>query len=38
VQAVLTTKDGRVLVLTGRTGMLTIQNRGEVYELELRAL
>ena len=38
VQAVLTTKDGRVLVLTGRTGTLAIQNRGEVYELELRAL
>ncbi|MEN3028355.1 MAG: hypothetical protein ABDH29_03900 [Aquificaceae bacterium] len=38
VQAVLTTKEGRVLVLTGRTGMLTIQNKGEVYELELRAL
>ncbi|MEJ5338034.1 MAG: hypothetical protein WHS43_00025 [Aquificaceae bacterium] len=38
VQAVLTTKDGRILVLTGRTGTLTIQNRGEVYELELRAL
>ncbi len=38
VQAVLTTKDGRILVLTGKTGTLTIQNRGEVYELELRAL
>ncbi len=38
VQAVLTTRDGRILVLTGRTGTLTIQNRGEVYELELRAL
>lgn len=38
IQAVLTTKDGRVLVLTGRTGVLTIQSRGEVYELELRAL
>lgn len=38
VQAVLATKDGRILVLTGRTGTLTIQNRGEVYELELRAL
>ncbi|MCS7171268.1 MAG: hypothetical protein N3D14_02055 [Aquificaceae bacterium] len=38
VQAILATKDGRVLVITGRTGMLTIQNRGEVYELELRAL
>ncbi|MFN3975977.1 MAG: hypothetical protein ACK4LT_02830 [Aquificaceae bacterium] len=38
IQAVLTTKDGRILVITGRTGTLTIQNRGDVYELELRAL
>ncbi|MFN3471577.1 MAG: hypothetical protein ACK4ZR_03100, partial [Aquificaceae bacterium] len=38
IQAVLTTKDGRILVITGRTGTLNIQNRGDVYELELRAL
>ncbi len=38
IQGVLTTKDGRILVITGRTGTLTIQNRGDVYELELRAL
>lgn len=38
VQAVLTTRDGRILVITGRTGTLTIQNRGEVYELELKLL
>ena len=38
IQAVLTTKDGRILVITGRTGTLAIQNRGDVYEVELRAL
>ncbi|MCX8060926.1 MAG: hypothetical protein N3C13_07005, partial [Aquificaceae bacterium] len=38
VQVVLSTKEGRILVLTGRTGMLTLQSRGEVYELELRVL
>lgn len=38
VQAVLATRDGRLLVLTGRTGTFAIQNRGEVYELELRSL
>lgn len=38
IQVVLTTKDGRILVITGRTGTLAIQNRGDVYELELRAL
>ncbi|RMH81163.1 MAG: hypothetical protein D6674_01260 [Acidobacteria bacterium] len=38
VQAVLTTRDGRILVITGKTGTLTIQNRGEVYELELKLL
>ncbi len=38
IQTVLTTKEGRVLVLTGRTGVLTIQNRGDLYELELRVL
>ena len=38
IQAILTTKDGRVLVITGRTGTLSIQNRGDVYELELRSL
>lgn len=38
IQVVLSTKDGRLLVITGRTGTLAIQNRGEVYEIELRAL
>ncbi|MFN7065483.1 MAG: hypothetical protein ACK4OF_04995 [Aquificaceae bacterium] len=38
IQAVLTTRDGRILVLTGRTGTIALQNRGDVYELELRGL
>lgn len=38
IQAVVTTRDGRVFVLTGRTGTVPVQNRGDVYELEFRLL
>lgn len=38
IQAVLATKDGRIIVITSRTGTLNIQNRGDVYEIELRVL
>lgn len=38
LQGILTTRDGRILVITGRTGTFTIRNRGEIYELELRSL
>ncbi|SHK20392.1 hypothetical protein [Thermocrinis minervae] len=38
IQAIVSTKDGKVYVLTGKKGTIPIQNRGEVYELELRLL
>ncbi len=38
IQAVLATKEGRIIVITGRTGTLNVQNRGDVYEIELRVL
>ncbi|MCS7307530.1 MAG: hypothetical protein NZ526_03145 [Aquificaceae bacterium] len=38
VQSLLMTKDGRLLVITGKTGTMGIQNRGEVYEVELSLL
>ncbi|SNZ13732.1 hypothetical protein [Hydrogenobacter hydrogenophilus] len=38
IQSVIFTKDGRLLVLTGRTGTIPIQNKGELYEIEIRAL
>ncbi len=38
IQAILTTNDGRILVLTGKTGTIPIQNKGDIYELEFRVL
>lgn len=38
IQSVVFTKDGRLLVLTGRTGTIPIQNKGELYEIEVKVL
>jgi len=38
IQAIMFTKDGRLLVLTGRTGTIPIQNKGELYEIDIRVL
>ncbi|WP_448588091.1 hypothetical protein [Thermocrinis sp.] len=38
IQAVVSTKDGRVFVITGRVGTIPVQNRGDLYELEFRLL
>lgn len=38
IQAIIFTKDGRVFVLTGRTGTIPIQNKGELYEIDIRVL
>ncbi len=38
VQAVVRTSDGRILILTGKTGTIPVQNKGDLYELELRLL
>ena len=38
IQSVVFTKDGRLLVLTGRTGTIPIQNKGELYQVEIRVL
>ncbi|WP_448583521.1 hypothetical protein [Thermocrinis sp.] len=38
IQAVVSTKDGRVFVLTGRVGTIPVQSKGDLYELEFRLL
>ncbi len=38
VQAIVRTSDGRILVLTGKTGTIPVQNKGDIYELEFRVL
>jgi len=38
IQAVVSTKDGRVFVLTGRVGTIPVQDKGDLYELEFRLL
>ncbi|WP_340695932.1 hypothetical protein [Hydrogenobacter thermophilus] len=38
IQSVVVTKDGRLLVLTGRTGTIPLQNKGELYEIEIKVL
>ena len=35
IQAVLATRDGRTFVITGRTGTLPLQNRGDIFEVEI---
>jgi hypothetical protein len=36
IQSVVSTRDGRVFVITGRVGTIPVQNKGELYELEFR--
>ncbi len=38
IQSVVSTRDGRVFVITGRVGTIPVQNKGELYELEFRLL
>ncbi|GAB6065078.1 hypothetical protein JCM9492_01700 [Aquifex pyrophilus] len=38
IQAVVRDSEGRVFVITGRKGTLPIQNRGDIYLVELRPL
>jgi len=38
IQSVVSTKEGRVFVITGRVGTIPVQNKGELYELEFRFL
>jgi len=38
IQSVVSTRDGRVFVITGRVGTIPVQNKGEIYELEFRLL
>ncbi len=35
IQAVVRTRDGRLFVLTGRTGTLPLQNRGDLFEIKV---
>ncbi len=38
VQAVVRTRNGRLFVITGRTGTLPLQNRGDLFEVEINPL
>jgi hypothetical protein len=38
VQAVVVTREGRVLVITGRKGTIPIQNRGDLFEIEINPI
>lgn len=35
IQAVVTTRKGKTFVITGRTGTLPLQNRGDIFEVEI---
>lgn len=35
IQSVVRTKNGRMFVITGRTGTLPLQNRGDLFEVEI---
>jgi len=35
IQAIVTTRKGRTFVITGRTGTLPLQNRGDIFEVEI---
>ncbi|MCS7083483.1 MAG: hypothetical protein NZL90_00680 [Aquificaceae bacterium] len=36
IQAILTTSDGRIIVVSGKVGALGISSSGEIYEVELK--
>ncbi len=38
VQAVVVTKEGRIFVITGRKGTIPIQNRGDLFEIEINPI
>ncbi|RLJ69938.1 hypothetical protein BCF55_0197 [Hydrogenivirga caldilitoris] len=38
IQSVFRAKGGRTFVITGRTGTLPVQNRGDVFEIEIESL
>lgn len=38
IQAIVTTKDGKVFILTGSTGTIPFQNNGDIYEVSFRVL